>query len=417
MSVRKHRRSRPAFRRPSLRTVLICGGYAALSLLMVRNGLGFVLAANAPELAVRIDDSNGRALAINATKLLLREDISATVKEAAHLSRKALRADPINAEAARNMGVEAVFEERADVANRWMTLSSRISRRDIVTQAMIFSNAAQNNKPGLTVQSADILMRQSAEAREGVIKNLIQKMADPAYIPPLLYAMSHNPTWRSTFLAAMGGQAKPISHATEILMALAKTATPPTSGEVAPYLARLEGQVDAATLWQQWVALGGRKYTSQLIRDSEMDGLDAPLPYVWRLNANDEVISEFAVRPMGKGNALYLSYDGRRMTNFAQQKLNLEPGPYFLLLEALGEQEKAVAPLYAAIRCGSISTGQVIAKLTLKVSQDGWSKSAFRFDVPQGCAGQYIWFGTDRTPTGEGASYWIDNVRIVRARR
>jgi hypothetical protein len=402
---------------PSLRTLLMGGGFAVLALLAARNGAGHVLANPAPDTALRIDGTNGRALANKATALLMREDISETVSESAALSHRALIHDPLNPEAARNMGVEAAAREKFDLSSRWIALSSEISRRDIVTQAMIFAEASQRNDPGLTIQSADILMRQSSDSWPGVTKSLVKKIADPAFVPPLIRTLSRNPTWRGPFLSAMGSAVNPLDRARQVLEGVARSPYPPKTEEVTTYLIRLEEQADAKTMWQQWVLLGGKPYASQLLRDGELNGLNAPWPYVWRLFPKDDVVSELAPRPMGKGKALYVSYDGRKVVNFAQQKLNLAAGDYFLLFETLAEQQAGAEIAFAGIKCGLISSGHVIAKSQFKSNEEDWAKSALRFVVPAGCDGQYLWFGTEYTPRGEGASYWIDNVRIVPAHR
>lgn len=402
---------------PSLRTLLMGGGFAVLALLAARNGAGHVLANPAPDTALRIDGTNGRALANKATALLMREDISETVSESAALSHRALIHDPLNPEAARNMGVEAAAREKFDLSSRWIALSSEISRRDIVTQAMIFAEASQRNDPGLTIQSADILMRQSSDSWPGVTKSLVKKIADPAFVPPLIRTLSRNPTWRGPFLSAMGSTVHPLDRARQVLEGVARSPYPPRTEEVTTYLIRLEEQADAKTMWLQWVLLGGKPYASQLLRDGELNGLNAPWPYVWRLFPRDDVVSELAPRPMGKGKALYVSYDGRKVVNFAQQKLNLAAGDYFLLFETLAEQQAGAEIAFAGIKCGLISSGHVIAKSQFKSNEEDWAKAALRFVVPAGCDGQYLWFGTEYTPRGEGASYWIDNVRIVPAHR
>jgi tetratricopeptide (TPR) repeat protein len=129
----------------------------------------------------------------------------------------------------------------------------------------------------------------------------------------------------------------------------------------------------ARAIWSR----ASRSIANELVHDASFNDKSAPPPFNWSLTSSAVGLAE-----RQPGGRLHVLFYGQEDGILASQLLLLQPGPYRLSLQLLGDPVRAKA-LNWSIWCDKASGP--IASVTLDGAARGW-----RFDVPQGCTAQWL---------------------------
>ena len=387
-----------------------------LAWIVVQSGFGLALAAADPELVRRIDPDNPLAASVLGDRAMLVAGKSPDHKAVVGFSRAAVAREPFDSSAIRNIGFVADLEGRA-TAERLLRLAGRISLRDYLTHAWLLDRDLAEGRYDESTREVDILMRQRVEGWPLVIPQITYSLPDRRFREALVRLLAHKPFWRGDFLLAMGMSdgASDASYAT--LEALRRTAAAPTTAELQPFFNAMSVTLTGPELYRRWLALlpgGPLKPTDTLLRDGSFEGLDAPIPYNWRLTSGSGIYSEFSVNPAGTGHVLYASFEGDAAAQFARQSLRLPPGTYRLSGLVRAEDDVPAGRFQWSLTCTTkdAPAGEG-AQITLAPVANRWAKFAATFRISSACPEQQI--SLSGTP-GEGLnplSIWLDSLSIT----
>ena len=396
----------------------IAAGLAGLCLawIVVQSGLGLALAASNPELARRIDPDNPVAASVLGDRAMLVAGKVPDHKAIVAFSRTAVAREPFDPSAIRNLGFVADLEGRP-TAERLLRLAGRISLRDYLTHAWLLDRDLAQGRYDESTREVDILMRQRVEGWQLVIPQVTYSLPDRRFREALVLLLARRPFWRGDFLLAMGlhDGASDASYAT--LEALRRTGAPPTTAELQPFFNAMTAALTGPELYRRWLALlpgGSLKPADALLRDGSFEGLDAPIPYNWRLTSGSGIYSEFSVNPAGAGHVLYASFEGDAATQFARQNLRLQPGNYRLSGLVRAQDEVPAGRFQWSLTCTTkdAPAGEG-TQIPLAPLADRWAKFAATFKISAACPEQQISLSGN---PGEGINplaIWVDSLSIT----
>ncbi|MEK6637501.1 MAG: hypothetical protein AABY88_05390 [Pseudomonadota bacterium] len=390
--------------------IVFAGFVAALS---VQYGLGNALESRNPQLAVQIDAGNGSALSNLANARMLAAKTPEEIPEIAKLGSQALIESPLQIEALRTIGFIEDGDGNATKARQILGIASKISKRDALTQAWLFDRYYREGRMGNALEAADIVMRQERGSWDFLVAELLKFSDDPRMVNPIAQTLSYNPNWRGTFLEGLGRSGKTPQIAYQIFRRLQTLGQPANTAELTAYFSRFHDASMPALSWQSWTDLVPAAKSGDLIRDGGFEGIDAPPPYNWSFYQSDGVYAERVANPKGVGRALYLSYGGDSLANFANQMLALKPGTYRLALNVYAEAATTKNQFILYLRCGGINTTREIEKIDLTATLGQWSTKRLDFKVDTGCPTQQIWVSGLGRPGSKDATMWLDNVRLT----
>jgi hypothetical protein len=143
-----------------------------------------------------------------------------------------------------------------------------------------------------------------------------------------------------------------------------------------PLMNTLIGAGQYAKAHEIWSRASGSP-TDALIHDVSFSDTLAPPPFNWSLTSSPVGLTERQA-----GGRLHVVFYGQQDGILASQLLLLQPGPYRLAVQVLGDPVRARA-LNWSIWCDKAASP--IASVALDEATRGW-----RFDVPTGCPAQWL---------------------------
>lgn len=236
----------------------------------------------------------------------------------------------------------------------------------------------------------------------------------PATIGPYLAAYARNPVaWtalRSMFranpelanptLAALAGDIATVP----AVLALADWREKPVG---APWLPRLLETLTEAGQYARARAIWARASgvsADELIHDASFSDKVAPPPFNWALTSSGVGLAERQA-----GGRLHVIFYGQQDGILASQLLLLQPGPYRLSMQLAGDPARAKM-LNWSVWCDKAPAP--VASATLDAAARG-----MRFDVPAGCAAQWLKLTGSSADISQQVDVTIAGVRLERINR
>ncbi len=244
------------------------------------------------------------------------------------------------------------------------------------------------------------LARLSPNGAAAVSPYLASYAASPANWPALKSLFGANRDLAGPVLIALAGNIATVP----AVLALADT-----RGNVGdkPWLPALldtltvAGQyAKARAIWAS--ATGARLEPGQSLYDSSFSDPTSPPPFNWALTSSAVGIAE-----RQSGGRLHVVFYGQEDGMLASQLLLLEPGAYRLSMQLLGDSAKAHA-LTWSIWCDKASAP--IASVTV----DAAAARGWRFEVPQGCAAQWLKLSGTSSDMPQQSDLTIAQLRLER---
>lgn len=392
------------------RTAIVLLALAAL-VLTVRTGLGFGLSARHPAIAARIDASNGGAIAALAETRMLSARSDADVGDVERLARAALTASPLEASALRNVGFVLAVTGREPLGRQLLTLAGEASLRDYLTHAWLLNDHFARDRVVEAIREADIVLRQDVSVWPVVMPELARLLADRRAIDPLARRLATKPYWRGSFLQTLAADGVDREAGYALLQRLKTLGAPASTTESQPWLLSV-AESDPRLLYRRWTALLAAPLPASQarLRDGGFEGLDAPAPFNWSFYPRDGVYAERSSGPDRRGGALYLSFDGTGIANFATQKLVLPAGRYRLTGRVYGDGAVDAGRFAAQFRCGE--NGAELARVPLEPGTESWTRFELDVTVTSSCPAQHVWFVGSAGESLDPAAIWVDDLAL-----
>lgn len=176
-------------------TVLLAGG-ATL------NAIANITRTKAPETALGMPFGGDPTAAAPAIDNLTRTDPEALTRpDVAVKLKAALRLDPLDASAIRNLGFVAELGRDRERARKLINLAERVSRRDAATQIWLIEDAARNGDVARTLRHYDIALKTSLEVQPLLFGTLANALSEPQVARALVPLIRPRPSWLYAFVA------------------------------------------------------------------------------------------------------------------------------------------------------------------------------------------------------------------------
>ena len=411
----RSRRRRQPFIRPHA-MALVGLGTLALGWACVGVTLSSVLGSSLPDLVLSIWPASPSAHAARSSQMLAAGPLSpARIEQAATEARGALQQDPLNVEAARNLGVlHGIWGDNLG-AEHLITYAESLSRRDLPTQLwLIESNVRRNNIPAV-LQHYSRALAVSPEAG-GLLFPILSDAATFPYVRrPLVQLLLSRPEWWLDFdNYAINHAASP---ATVYDLARLTHLSVRNGGErdaISNALSRLAGMNRFDLAFGLYRAVVGPSALATLVRNGDFESDGHLQPFDWVLANGNGRAAAIQTRLEGGGRALFLQVQSGLSGEVARQLLTLPPGEYTVSLESGDIRRDEGERPQLAVLCAQGATQ--LLDMRLPPSPPAGTNSARNFPVPAGCQAQWLIVSASGPTAGSSNDPWIDRVSIRRLR-
>lgn len=351
-----------------------------------RDALSQVVRVANPDMARRVAPYDGRAAANAADRLVIQSEGKPDLARLESLARTSLIHEPINPVALRILGLVADVKGQAQEADRFITLSSDVSRRDVGTQLWLIERGTRRADLTDTLTHYDAALQTSPEAGVLLIPILSQAIDDPEIRKALAPFMKEGaPWWQSLFNYTIDNSKTPRSLA---LLAIAGGGLPKTSQykEVeARLLSALVAKGDMVMARQYYLSLPGSDaslLSNYGFSDATVDARFRPLTWEPLISASSGVMFD-----QERNGARAFAGPGERGT-VLRRALFLAPGKHMVTIdEQIASADQGVEHSWR-IHCVGQKPNEATWFVRLIGNQAGVKRAPL--NVPQGCSSQLI---------------------------
>lgn len=398
---------------------LVCGLLAGL---IIMGAVGEIYVRRDPAIALAWQPGRAAALAAIAG-----QQRAAGTLEAANAARitasEALRNNPLEVAAIRELGLAADALGEEDKADALMAIAGSRSLRDMPTQAWLVDRSVRQGRIAEALHRIDALARAAPDVRDSLLPMLVSLADREDTRKPLTEFLASNPPWRTWFLEQLAARAPTPVALLAVLEGLHKAAGAPLpADDLRPYLIRLidMGLIDQAYLSfirffvppDQLASLGN-------VYNGNFDDPPSRLPFDWTVRDNGTATAAVVNRGDGTGvnPALLVEFAyGRVMFKDVWQMLALAPGAYRLTGQVRADGLRNERGMYWRVYClGERRT--VIGETERETGTSPWHEFALTFQVPADCRGQLLRLelaariAREQEVTGR---IWYDSIAIHR---
>lgn len=326
-----------------------------------------------------------------------------------------LQRQPVNAGAARLLGLVALQHKDERGGQRLFTYAEAMSRRDLATQLwFIESNVARSDIPA-TLAHYDRALKSNNTARTLLFPILAKAANEPAVWKPLVSILATRPQWGRQFLQ----QYVPVSTAPDALYNIAHALGMDRVPSTDPWVLQgIEKRLVDLFAYAQAAALYNRAHglpanNRATLRNGNFEQPGNWDPFDWNLVDEQDLAALRQPSPIASdGNALFLSATNGRGGDLAVQLTMLAPGAYTVTATVGGVHGDPLAYPQFAIRCASDS--REFLHVPLPASPDNGRLWRTQVTIPQDCSAQRVILRGSSTLDAQPASPWIDNLAVTR---
>lgn len=196
------------------------------------DALGRSLHKRLPQVAAGLPTANGFDLSAKASVVLtpgMKGGIAARIRlaraqkeEVARLSKAALRKEPLNDEALRNLALLAADSGRNADARRLMRASAEITKRDLTANMWLALDYAKLGDVDNSLAMYDQGLRSNSQAQELIIPAMARLLKSDQMVAPVARLLLRQPPWQADFWASAPRFAEAHGNLAKIRLVLAK---------------------------------------------------------------------------------------------------------------------------------------------------------------------------------------------------
>ncbi len=345
----------------------------------------------------------------NASAVLIANSREADYTRARELAEKALRRQAMTPSAARALAMIAVLQERNPiVAERFMNLSERMSRRDYATQLLFIQTNVERGDVASALVHYDRALRTSEEARSTLLPILVAAVGDEGIARKLAPYLARQPMWKGDFLSALvlNGQ-----NARSIAMLLAASRLQLNHlidrALFVQGLQRIVQLGDPRLAYDIYRRVGGRTKTASLA-DGDFSTDPVFPPFDWSFN---DAAGISAVREQGDGGkwALRIDLPSGSKGWVARQLVMLEPGRYRLSRTmAVDGSGGSDGQLSMTVRC-------IQGTVLMHEEKAAAGRAASDMTVPDGCVAAWVTVEGVGPLDGAVTTFRLSDVKLIRS--
>lgn len=337
-----------------------------------------------------------------------REAMAAAVADA----RAALLREPVNAVAARTLGLLLAIQGNEAQANRLMRYSESLSRRDTITQLWMIESDVRRNDIAGALRHYDRALRTSGNARELLFPILIEAAASEGVAQPLARLVATRPRWWPDFVARLVATGRSAGAIETILLALRlDPGVPAERSLLAGAIHRLVEIGDYRRALDLYRRTGGP--AGGFVRNGDFEAENRFAPLDWVLGDGGGAGGIMQPGAGGSGRALLMVVEaGSAGGTVARQLLILPAGSY--RFSAVAGRISGAPLEWPRVTISCVRTNASLLDLRLPAAAADGQPVAQDFTVGGACPAQWLIIAAPR-PTGESGP-WIDRI-VVQPRR
>jgi len=314
--------------------------------------MSMVAESPSPTLAMKLIPADGRAYS-RAADLLVRQAIADSngampdeiPGNVVELARRGFRLDPSAPEAVRTLALAAEAGGDKDKARELMRLTSRLSRRESVTNMWLSQDYLAHGQPEIALKYYDITLRTSPAAAQLLLPKMAAALQQDGMVELLGRLLHERPFWAADFWRQVIRVPQAAENAARLRSLTGHTGSP--DDETIDKI--LLGQLVTQRRFTQATGL----YQNLLGHTPERGGLVSDFrrsptlpPFDWDLVSNGDLAA--SVDP--RAGELYVSASPGAYGIIARRLVRADAGNYRLTVDFVGSLDARVA-LRARFRC------------------------------------------------------------------
>lgn len=361
--------------------IVLAIGAALLGYGTVIQALAYAMRESATARAHNLAPDDGRITALMSAALSGPGAAPADRAQADALARAALRDDPTAVPALVSLGINAQIRGNTMAARRFVAQADVLSRRDLRARLWGIEDAVARNDIPAALRNYDIALRTSRYAPDLLFPVLAGAIVNTEVRTELIRVLAKRPLWAPQWFAYGSGNG-PDATAMAALFTDAERAKIPFSYDArSALLRRLVGQGALDQAWSYYSIINPSADRRQSRDPAFRDSHAVPSPFDWGA-IEDNGISGSIQRGQNGGVFDFSVASGIGGPILQQMQL-LPAGRYTIEGSLAGIDPAEPARPYWRLTC---TNGREIGRVDLLKS------GPFRgtFDVPAGCASQYL---------------------------
>lgn len=361
----------------------------ALSLLVLVDGLSRWVETSAPQSALTLNPWNSDARLASVASVLNAQDqpppdLAALAAEA----QRGLWLAPVDARFLSLLGEVRQRQGDRAAAEQLFVNAQRVSPTELHALGQLILAAGNRGDATEAVRLLDVMLRRWPNELKSIEPGLPGLLAGVDGQQAVLAVLEVNPPWRTRFLAALARSDAGLASASELLLKLAESATPPTPGEIGTVVngfLRAKRYNDAHRLFLLTLSDADFGRTG-LVHNGRFDASASPSPFNWQFASTSaaEVRLDGAPPYAGAG-VRFLNKPARDIR--LRQAVLLGPGRYRLAVDTSAVSLVVPRGLYWSVRC--LSPSRQIARLEIDPGTYRNRSMVTEFEVKD-CAAQSV---------------------------
>ena len=333
----------------------------------------------------------------------------------------ALMDDPLQARGLR------ILAQLADIANsepeawKYMHGAVQLSLHDIVANYWLMQKSAEAKDYKSTIYYADILLRTEPRFITFVMPVISRITQEKQSIDLLKSQLINNPPWRRAFFDALPNYVTDARIPLDLLLALRKSAVPPSSSDIQPYLQFLIAHKFYDLAYYTWLQFlpPEQLRVAGLLFNGNFEFRPSGLPFDWVTSSGSGAAVEIVSTPdQTVGHALKVDFEyGRVDYHSVTELVMLAPGKYEFRAKYQGQLLGPRGLKWRAV-CADNATVPIGESTMMTGIASQWKDVDFTFSVPStGCRAQYVRLDLDARSASEelvSGTMLFRRVQIVR---
>ncbi len=336
----------------------------------------------------------------------------------------AIASAPLSSRALAILG--AVEAQNGDVsaAERFMSAATARSLREKTAVAWLLNQHYQAADYGAALHFADALMRAAPQTADTIVPYLGRMAESPKSSAKFTQLMLTNPPWRTNFFYHLSGNIADARTPLALLLALKKTANPPTQSELKAYSALLVQNKMYELAYNAWLQFLTPEQLAKagFLFNGGFDFEPSSFAFDWTPAHGKGLLIDRIGRTGTSGDmALMIEFGGARIDPvLLSQTLMLQPGDYLLEGKYRGDLTSRRG-LSWSVKCIGLP-GAINAPTDARFAskQANWTAFTFTLSVPpSGCRAQLLQLQMNaRSPSDTMATgrLYLDELKITKQR-
>lgn len=333
----------------------------------------------------------------------------------------ALMDEPLNAPALQILGQVADAGNDPADASIFMHAAAHLSLHETVAVYWLMARSADAKDYKSTIYYANAFMRVLPQLGQYVDPILARVAEDKAAAAMLERVLVDDPPWRDDFLQQLPLNVHDERAPLDLLLALRTSPQPPSSEDVNRYLSFLVVHKLYALAYYTWLQFlpPEQLRNAGFLYNGNFAVAPSGSPFDWVISQGSGVAIDIEPLPDGSGgHALVVNFEyGRVDFHSVTQLIMLAPGRYQFAGQYKGD---LVGPrgLRWRVSCAENPANPIAQTDMIAGRSSDWSGSELDFTIPnQNCRAQYLSLELDaRMPSEQfvTGSMWFDDLRISR---